>query len=133
VPEPIIYVDRSAVREGQVEQVRSAIDGLVAFINEHVPQLLFYGFYLDEEVGRMTVIAVHPDVESLEFHMDVGGPAFREFTELIRLEAIEVYGSISEKALEQLRQKAADLGGARLTITPRHGGFSRFPGLDALS
>jgi hypothetical protein len=42
----------------------------------HEPQLISYGFFIDEEASRMTVIAIHPDAASLELHMETGGPRF---------------------------------------------------------
>ena len=75
----------------------------------------------------MTVAAVHPDSASLELHMEVGGPEFRKLTGLIRLQIIEVYGRPSDKAREQLQQKAQMLGGARVVVDELHAGFARFP------
>lgn len=80
---PIVYIDRSEIREGRLEELREAIDELVEFVDTREPQLISYGFYLDEEAGRMTVVAIHPDSASLELHMEVGGPQFRKFKDLI--------------------------------------------------
>jgi hypothetical protein len=55
-------------------------------------------------------VAVHPDSESLERHMDIGSDEFRKLAHLVTLTAIECYGRPSERALEQLRNKAAALG-----------------------
>ncbi|MDZ7679472.1 MAG: hypothetical protein U5K29_13095 [Acidimicrobiales bacterium] len=74
----------------------------------------------------MTVVAVHPDPASVELHMEVGGPAFRTFSDLIEMEGIEVYGPASERMLEQLEAKAAALGeDGRVVVTDRYAGFSR--------
>ena len=54
----------------------------------------------------MTVVAVHPDSASLEFHMDVGGTEFRKFAELIDLESITVYGPRKRRRIERLHQKS---------------------------
>jgi len=103
------------------------LEGLVAFIREHEPRLLSYGCYLDEKTRRLAVVAVHPNAGSLEYHLDVGGPAFRPFAHLLRLEAIEVYGEVSAKALGQVREKATYLGGATLTVNSLTAGFERIP------
>jgi hypothetical protein len=74
----------------------------------------------------VTLVAVHPDSASLEFHMDLAGPAFRKFTDLINLFAIEVYGSPSDKVQEQLRQKAKMLGeSGNVVVNELHSGFAR--------
>lgn len=121
-----MYIDRSRIRPGRLDQVRRSIDDLVDFIDAQEPQLIHYGFYLDEDSSRMTVVAVHPDTSSVELHMEVGGPAFRAFAELIDMEAIEVYGPTSERMLAQLDEKAAALGdGVRVVVDDLYAGFAR--------
>jgi hypothetical protein len=98
------------------------------------PQLISYEFFVDEGATQMTVIAVHPDPASLELHLDIGGRAFHKFTDFITLQTIEVYGRPSDKALEQLREKAQMLGETTdVVVHDRHAGFSRFvqPGCEA--
>jgi hypothetical protein len=123
---PLVYLDTSEVREGALESIRGAIDDLVAFIERNEPDLLAYGVYLSDNGKRMTVVHVHMDTASLEYHLEVGGPAFKPFTELITLSTIEVYGEPSERAIEQLRDKARMLGSGRVVIHPPAGGFTRF-------
>ena len=95
------------------------------FIDAREPQLITYGFYIDEDPGKMTVVAVHPDSASLELHMDIGGVEFRKLGHLLRLTGIECYGRPSERALEQLRQKAAALGDGGTVVTiGRFAGFT---------
>lgn len=126
--DPIVYIDRSHVRPGKLGEVKDAIDDLVPFIEEREPQLLSYGFHLDEEASRMTVVAVHPDAASVELHMEVGGSAFRDFADLIEMEAIEVYGEPSDRMMQQLQEKAEALGEhGRVVVHRRHGGFNRLP------
>jgi len=128
-PEPIVYIDHSDIRDGAIEELRAGVRRLVEFIEAREPQLIAYGFYIDEGAGKMTVVAVHPDSASLELHMDVGGEEFRKLGHLIRLTAIECYGRPSERALDQLRQKAAALGDSGTVVTiGRFAGFTRLAG-----
>jgi quinol monooxygenase YgiN len=121
----IVYVDTSDVREGALDAVREAIVELAEFIEANEPQLLAYDVYLNEEGTRMTVIHLNPDSASLEYHLDVGGPAFRKFAGLITLRSIDVYGRPSEAALEQLNEKARMLGGGTVTVHEWRAGFVR--------
>lgn len=126
LPDPIVYIDRSDVHEGKFEELKAGIRGLVGFVETHEPQLIAYGFYLDEDAGRMTVVAVHPDSTSLEFHMDIAGSEFRKLAQLITLRAIDVYGGVSERVLELLREKAAVLGErGSVVVHERYAGFVR--------
>ena len=55
------------------------------FVEQNMPRVISYGFFLDVDRAQMTVVAVHPDSESLEFHMDTGADEFRNFADLIDL------------------------------------------------
>ena len=98
---------------------------LVAFVEANEPQLISYGFFLDERRRLMTVVAIHPDSASLEFHMEMGGPEFRKFADLITLQKIEVYGPISDATLERLHQKTKMLGGGTVSVNELYAGFAR--------
>jgi len=125
MPQPIVYVDVSRIREGKLEGLESAMKHLAAFVESEAPCLISYGFFLDAERRQMTVVAIHPDSESLEFHLNVGGAEFQKFRDLIDLSSINVYGAISPVALERLRQKARMLGGAAVSVHELYSGFAR--------
>jgi hypothetical protein len=123
--EPIVYIDHSNIREGSLEELRAGVRRLVDFIDAREPQLITYGFYIDEDAARMTVIAVHPDSASLELHMDIGSNEFAKLAHLLTLTAIECYGRLSERAIGQLRHKAATMGdGGTVVSIGRFAGFT---------
>jgi len=123
--EPIVYIDHSDIREGSLEELKAGVRRLVDYIDAREPQLITYGFYIDEEAANMSVVAVHPDSASLELHMDIGNAEFRKLGHLLTLTAIECYGRPSERALEQLRYKAATLGdGGTVVSIGRFAGFA---------
>jgi hypothetical protein len=122
---PLVYVDTSTIREGKLEALKVAMDTLAAFVKAHMPRLISYGFFLDERREHMTVIAVHPDSESLEVHMDEGREEFRKFSDLIVLSRIEVYGRVSDAVLERLHQKADMLGAKTVVVHEFATGFAR--------
>jgi len=122
-----VYIDHSRISVDSIDELKAGVQRLVDFIDAREPQLMAYGFYIDEEAARMTVVAVHPDSASLERHMDIGGAEFRKLAHLVRLTAIECYGRPSEGALEQLRHKAATLGdGGAIVSIERFAGFTHF-------
>jgi hypothetical protein len=125
--DPLYYIDCSDLREGKIAQVRDGMRDLAEFVEAREPQLIAYHFYIDEAESTMTTVAVHPDSASLELHMELGGPKFRAFRELIRMNSIDVYGRPSPAAVEQLCQKAEMLGGGTVTFHTLQAGFSRPP------
>jgi hypothetical protein len=122
---PIVYIDISAIREGKLAELEMAMEGLVAFVEENVPRLISYAFFLNESGEQMTVVAVHPDSASLEFHLDVGGAQFRKFAELIELSRIDIYGQVSDSALERINRKAKMLGRGVVAVHEFFAGFYR--------
>ncbi|MFI8825346.1 hypothetical protein [Streptomyces sp. NPDC053431] len=123
--DPLYYVDHSDLLEGRLDEARSAMRDLAAFIEENEPRLIAYRFFVDEAQATMTLLAVHPDSASLESHLELGGPRFRAFAELIRMRSIDVYGRPSPAAVDRLRQKATMLGGGTVTVHSPQAGFSR--------
>ena len=121
----IVYVDRSDIRPGALGELRTAVAGLVAFIEEREPQLVYYGIHIEEETSKMWVIVVHPDDASLVLHLRIGGPEFRKVGEFITLRTINVYGEPGAEAIGLLEEKARMLGGATLAFHPLSAGFAR--------
>jgi hypothetical protein len=124
---PIVYIDRSDVTPGALMDLQAAVSDLVAFVEAREPRLIAYGFYIDDVDGTMTVVAVHPDSESLEFHLSIGGPEFRKVGAFITLRAIEVFGEPSDEALDQIHEKARMLGDATVVVRSADAGFARTP------
>ena len=123
--QPILYIDKSRVRKGQLEKLKIAMKELAAFIKANAPRVLSYAFYLDEEQSQMTVVSLHPDSASLELHMDVGAEEFKKFGSLIELSSMDVYGQVSDAVLERLHRKAKMLGSDSLAVHDFCAGFSR--------
>ena len=111
MPNALVYVDHSKVREGAFDRLKPAIEELVGFIDANEPQLLAYGVYLSDDGTEMTVVHIHADPESLDFHMEVAGPEFRKFADLVTMSSIEVYGAPSEKGAGGASRQGKDARG----------------------
>jgi hypothetical protein len=122
---PLVYVDTSRVREGAFDELTGAIRELAEFVEANLPEVLAYNVYLSEDGSKMTVVHIHADSSSLEKHLEIGGPAFRRFADLVTLKSIHLYGEPSSKALEQLREKARSLGSGVVVVHTPAAGFSR--------
>ncbi|HEX6231107.1 MAG TPA: hypothetical protein VF029_05300 [Actinomycetota bacterium] len=62
----------------------------------------------------------------MEHHLEVAGPAFPRFAELLRLRTMDVYGEPNEELLRKIRQKIDLLGDATATVHRHQAGFARF-------
>jgi quinol monooxygenase YgiN len=123
--EPIIALDTSLIRVGRLDELKRAVAELVEFVRSNEPRPVVYEVYVDNTESRMTVVQVHPDSASMEYHMTVAGPAFAGFAELVTLSTLDVYGEPSEELLELLHRKVQMLGDARVTVHDLQAGFAR--------
>lgn len=123
--EPIVFVDSSEIREGKLEELKAALKELVEFVETNEPRPIAYNVHINEAGTVMTVVQVHPDSASMEHHMQLAGPAFPTFVELLKLRTMDVYGMPSDRLLGQLRRKIELLGDATIDVHDRHAGFTR--------
>jgi hypothetical protein len=112
----ISHIDCSEIREGKLNDLKAAISELVEFVRTTEPKTIAYEIYFNEDQIQMTVLQIHPDSASAEFHMEVASPAFRKFVELINMSRIDIYGTPSHGLLDRMRLKAQLLGGATLAV-----------------
>ncbi len=126
MPESIVIVDVSEVLEGKFESLKTAMNDLVEFVRANEPRMIAYDVYLTEDNTVLTVLQIHPDSASAEFHMQVSGSAFPQFSEMIRMSRIDIYGKPSHDLLERLRRKGRMLGTDTVVVHELHAGFARF-------
>jgi hypothetical protein len=124
--DPLVVIDSSEIREGRIDELKTALTKLVEFVEANEAEPIAYSIYIDEVDSRMTVMQIHPSSASMELHLRLAGPVFREFTELVVLSRIDFYGTPSDALLEQMRQKAQMLGSATVVVNKLHAGFARF-------
>lgn len=122
----IVYVDTSDVREGALDELKNAIKELVDFVEANEPRIIAYNVYLSDDGTSMTVMHLHPDSASLEYHMEVVGPVLRRFVDLVTLTSIHIYGEPSDKLLKQSHEKVRLLGRGAVVVGALHAGFTRF-------
>jgi len=124
--EPIVLVDSSAIREGKLEELKTLLKELVEFVAANEPRVIAYNMYISGDATRMTVVQVHPDSASVEFHMEIAAPIFRKFTDLLQLQTMDIYGEPSEQVLKLMGAKAQMLGSAAVAVHDLHAGLARF-------
>ena len=123
--EPVVSIDVSRIHQGKLEELKRAMQELVEFVDANETQPFLYGVYFNDDNTEMTVLQVHPDSASMEFHMDIAGSEFKGLSEFLTLLRIDIYGKAGERLLDQMRRKAKLLGNAALAVHGRHAGLAR--------
>ena len=126
--QPIVYVDTSEVRVGQLDKLKLAMDDLVHFVEANEPRLLAYNVYFNDDGTRMMVLHINPDSAALEFHMNIAGPKFEPIGEFINMLAIDVYGRPDAPVIEELQRKSEMLGNGTVRVHNLLAGFARMAG-----
>ena len=126
---PFIFIATNRLRDGRFEAEQQRVPSLSGFIEAHEPRLIAFHEYVNEERSEVTVVQVHPDAASFEFHLGVVGDRAREaYAQTPEATASTgIFGTPSETMLQMLRQQAGS--GIPPNIYPHHlGGFTRTQG-----
>lgn len=122
--QPIVFIFRLKVREGRLLDLKRYLGEINEFVEANEPGVITYRQFIDEAGSEMTDIQIHPDSESMEFHMRVAGHRIGEAFQYVETQSVEVCGTLSEALLEQMRQVAGS--GVLVSIKSHLGGFDRF-------
>jgi hypothetical protein len=123
--EPFIFIGTHSLKEGKLEDFEKYEHELVELVEANEPRLIAFHIFLNQDGTQAATVQVHPDADSMEFHMQVLGQKISEAYEFLeRTERIEVYGTPSDQVLEMMRQLAGS--GVPLSVKVNHlGGFTR--------
>jgi hypothetical protein len=124
--EPFIFIATNRLKPGKLDDERARVRGLVDFIAANEPRLIAFNEYANEEGTEVAVVQVHPDADSMAFHMQVvaerAATAYAETVDATT--GIQVFGTPSTAIVEMLRRQAG--AGVPLSVKPHHlGGFTR--------
>lgn len=121
----IAYLDTSEVRAGKLDELKVAMEELAEFVELNEPRIINYSVYFSTDGFTMSVLHLHPDLASLEFHMEMAGPKFPPIAPLIEMRTIEIFGLPTEELVAQLQAKAKLLGSGSVIVRDFHAGFVR--------
>jgi quinol monooxygenase YgiN len=119
----VVYLDTSEVRPGKLGELKAAMQELAVFVEANEPRIIAYDVYFSRDGTRMSVLHIHEDIPSLEFHLKIAGPRFRPIAPLVKLVTIEIFGAANDELMEQLEAKTQLLGGT-VIIRDLHAGFA---------
>jgi quinol monooxygenase YgiN len=123
--EPFVYVGTWTIKDGKLEEARKSMAALVDFVETNEPRLIAFHVYFDETGKTCSVVQVHPDCASMEFHMKVNAEHFATGLDIIEeIKSEQYYGKISDKLGAELA-KWDDMSVAVTKMPVFEAGFTR--------
>jgi hypothetical protein len=123
---PFIFIATNRLKPGKLNSEQKRLPDLVDFIQANEPRLIAFNEYANEEGTEVAVVQVHPDADSMVFHMElIAERAASAYADTIDATTnIQVFGTPSGTVTDMLRRQAG--AGVPLRIKPHHlGGFTR--------
>jgi hypothetical protein len=124
VTEPLIFISTSRIKEGGLEGYQAYTREMVKLIEEHEPRLLGFATYVSEDGSKATTVQIHPDSDSMMFHMQFIREKMDSAFEFLELESVTFCGQLDEQALGVAKQISGT--GVDLSVNSQIlGGFTR--------
>ena len=123
---PFIFIATNRLKPGKLADERERVPGLVDFVDANEPRVIAFNEYVNDDGTEVAVVQIHPDAESMAFHMEViTERAVAAYAATVdATTSIQVFGTPSNAVLEMLEHQAG--AGVPLTIKSLHlGGFTR--------
>jgi quinol monooxygenase YgiN len=100
---PLINVFAYSIKPGKQEEARKRIAELVDFVETNEPRMIAFHVYLDQDGNSVSIVQVHPDSASMEFHMQVNAKHFATaFDWLDAAMGQQLYGPVSDALAAEL-------------------------------
>jgi hypothetical protein len=123
---PFIFIATNRLKQGKLNSEQKRLPDLIDFIQANEPRLIAFNEYANEEGTEVAVVQVHPDADSMVFHMElIAERAASAYADTIDATTnIQVFGTPGGTVTDMLRRQAG--AGVPLRIKPHHlGGFTR--------
>jgi quinol monooxygenase YgiN len=125
--QPFIYIGTFRLKPDTLDAFEERCGQLAEFIEANEPRMLAFNVYADEDGTEASVVQVHPDADSMVFHMrllrDHIASAGDDDSAIDVQTSNQIYGTPNETVLEMIEQFDP---GVPLIVKPRPlDGFTR--------
>jgi hypothetical protein len=123
--QPFVYVGTWTIKPGKGEEARKWLAEHADLIETNEPRLIAFHVYFNSEGNTASVVQVHPDSASMEFHMELLSKHLANAFDIIdTILSEQYYGAMSES----LSKTLAEYETPEVTVTKMpvfHAGFTR--------
>jgi len=122
---PFIIVFTYTIKPGKLEEARKLVAELVDFVETNEPRMIVFQCFLDAAGTKLTIVQVHPDSASMEFHMQVNAKHFATSFDFLDQNVLEHrYGEVSDSLAAELA-KWDEPGADKVNMPVHEAGFIR--------
>lgn len=122
--EPLIFVSRHAVNDGELERVRTLSEEFRELVEEADTGLVAYHFHVSDDGREVSNVQVHADAASMDAYLPLVEGKIEEALNVLETRRIEVFGTPGPVVADVLERNAEQ--GVEVMVTPGHlTGFSR--------
>ena len=101
--QPFIFVTTFKVREGKAGDFEAYAQEVVDFVESKEPRLIAFNLYLNDDGTEGAIVHVHPDGDSMEFHMGVIRDHMQRSGEFIESDiTVQLFGPLADSTLETI-------------------------------
>lgn len=104
MPDPIVFVSHSSLKEGGLESFRELSEEVFAVMEAEKPGTVLHYGYTNEENTEIHFVHVFPDADAMDAHMVGAGERVGRADDFIETFAFEIYGAPHEETLTMLRK-----------------------------
>jgi hypothetical protein len=125
---PFIFISQSRVKDGKLEDFKRGLREMAEFVETNEPRVIAFEAYLNDEGTEATGVQIHPDADSMAFHMQVAFEKIMEFDQYLDTQSVEVYGVPNDAVLGMMKQIGDQFSGSGMSVrvmTDPVGGFTR--------
>jgi hypothetical protein len=119
---PFIFVGTYSVKSGKLEEAKKRCREVADLVETNEPRLIAFNLYVDEPGNKVSVVQVHPDAASMDFHLTVIAEHLATAWDWIdKTESQQAYGTPPAALTAMVREYSEPL-----TVLPIHeAGFTR--------
>jgi hypothetical protein len=100
---PLINVFAYTIKPEKRNEAHKRCAELVDFVETNEPRMIAFHTYLDREGSTLSIVQVHPDSASMEFHMQVNAKHFATAFDWLEFsKGQQLYGPVSDALAAEL-------------------------------
>ena len=127
---PLILITTITLKEGKLEDFKRHSEQMGKFVEENEPRIIHFEQYINEDGTEMNGVQIHPDEDSVAFHMHVAGERIAQAYEFIdAIKSLQIYGEPSDAFVERMKQRVSAMtasgAGYPVIVKSKFAGFNR--------